>query len=125
PAFHAALGPQLAAGLPPELLAQFDNPQALLDPRAAEALRQTFAQLGPQGPALLGQVLQAIRLGLAASIHEMFLLGTAIVALAWLSVLFLREIPLRRSYVGAQRQIDEAGQEGAGCELATDLPPLR
>ena len=125
PAFHAALSPQLTAGLPPELLAQFDNPQALLDPHGAEALRQTFAQLGPQGPTLLGQVLQAIRLGLAASIHEMFLLGTAIVALAWLSVLFLREIPLRRSHVGAQQQIDEAGQEWAGSEAATDAPPLR
>ena len=31
-------------------------------------------------------------------IDEMFLLGSVVIALAWLSILFLREVPLRRSH---------------------------
>ncbi len=96
----------------------------LLDPAAGDALRQGFAHFGPQGPALLEQVLAAIRQALAASIHEMFLLGTVVVAVAWASVFFLREVPLRRSHDTSRQVVTEAGQQLAASELATDVPPL-
>ena len=124
PAFHAALDPRVLASVPPERLLRFENPQALLNPEGAEALRQSLADLGPQGPSLAEQVLAAIRLGLATSIHEMFLLGAGIALVAWIAVLFLREIPLRRSHASAHHPGDEAARQLAVSEAATDLPPL-
>jgi MFS family permease len=126
PAFHAALSPRVLAAVPAERLAQLENPQTLLDPRAAGALQQSFAQLGPQGPDLLGQVMEAIRVGLASALHEMFLLGAGIVLVAWVSIIFLREIPLRRTNQAAPRSGGEAdGQPLSLGEVASDGPPPR
>jgi MFS family permease len=101
PAFRAALTDELLTTLPAEQLARFDNPQSLLNPLEAGQLRETFAQYGPQGPMLLEQLREAIRVGLASAIQEMFLVGTFVVLLAFVTALFLKEIPLRRSHAGA------------------------
>jgi MFS family permease len=123
PLLHASLGPDVQRRVPPELLATFENPEALLNPQTGDVLRQGFERLGPQGPALLAEVLGAVRNALAVSIHEMFMLGSAIAVVALVAVLFLREIPLRRSH----RPTDgagEAGRELAATEVATDVPLL-
>jgi EmrB/QacA subfamily drug resistance transporter len=97
PAFGGSLGPA-AAEVPPDLLAQLGNPQALLNPLAFEQLAARFAQLGPHGPALLEQVLAAIRQALALALHDVFLVGGVLVGLAFVLLCFLREVPLRRSH---------------------------
>jgi EmrB/QacA subfamily drug resistance transporter len=97
-AFYEALPPALQAAISPASLASLENPQALFRPEGAEQLRQQLAQLGLLDPALAGQVFEALRLGLAAALHDVFALATVVVFAAWLSVLFLREIPLRSSY---------------------------
>ena len=100
PALQAALPPQAAATIPPEWVAQLQNPQALLNPEMSEGLRQGFAGLGPEGAQAYEALLGAVRIALATSLHEMFLVGAAIVAIGGFIVLFLEEIPLKRSYGG-------------------------
>ena len=117
PALQAALPAQAAASVPPESLAQLQNPQVLLNPELAEGLRQTFAALGPQGAQALEALLGAIRIALASSLHDMFLLGAAIVAAGAVVVLFLEEIPLQKSY---GRGAPGAGQGPAG----NAVPPV-
>ena len=121
----AALPPQLAA-LPPEQLAQFRNPQALLNPQAAEAIRAGLAQL-PQAQQLYESLIGAIRLALGSSLHDVFLAGACIAALGVVNALFMRETPLRsartatRPASGAKIPTLEEVESAAG--MAT-LPPL-
>lgn len=97
-AFQANLAPAVQTAVPASLLARLDNPQTLLNPLASASLADRFAQLGSNGPALLAEVLEAIRQALAVSLHEMFLLGTAIALIGFVLCFFLRELPLRRSH---------------------------
>ena len=100
-AFQANLSPQLASALPADRLAELANPQLLLNPLGAEALQASFAQLGPRGPELYAQALEVVRTGLAAALHDTFLLGTLISASAFFVVIFLKEVPLRGSHAPA------------------------
>jgi hypothetical protein len=112
--------------LPPERLAQFQNPQALLNPQAADAMRQQLASLGPQSGQIFDLLFGAIRIGLVTALHDVFLLGAVLSALGVVTVLFLKELPLRKSYTtatGADRPSDTAAQ--VGHEAIPSLPPLR
>jgi hypothetical protein len=111
--------------VPPEVLAQFDNPQVLLSPDVAEALHQQILGLGANGSALFDALYAAIRVGLVAALHDVFLLGAALGVVGIIAVLFLKEIPLRRSF--APTSI-EAGSESAarvGKDAFPSLPPLK
>jgi hypothetical protein len=81
--------------VPEKVLSTFDNPQILLSPEAQTQLHQSFAQGGPQGLALLNTILEAVKTGLAGSIHNIFLLSLGVTVLSLVAVLFLKEIPLR------------------------------
>lgn len=91
----ARLPAQLAQLLPPERLEQLRNPQALQAPEAAARLREAFAALGPQGTELFTQFVQALRESLAASITSLFAISAAALALSFVTMLFIPEIPLR------------------------------
>jgi EmrB/QacA subfamily drug resistance transporter len=60
-------------------------------------LKATFAHFGPQGMVLYEQLMHAIKLSFASSIGEVFLMGAAMMTLAFVATLFLKEIPLRKS----------------------------
>ncbi len=60
-------------------------------------LQAAFARFGPQGEVLYHQLLEAIKVSFASSIGEVFLMGAAMTALAFIATLFLKEIPLRKS----------------------------
>jgi hypothetical protein len=108
--------------MPADQLAQFQNPQALLNPAAAEAIRQGLAQLGPQGLSLYDGLLGAIRVALASSLHDVFLAGACVAALGVVNVLFIHEVPLRQSYRPRQEVVaPEAATEAAAVAA---LPPL-
>jgi EmrB/QacA subfamily drug resistance transporter len=81
----AKIQQQIAAlKLPPQALAAIPSgasPQALFDPA--------------QVAAIPGPVLTAIRAALALTIHEVFFYATAIVAIAAVASLFLKEVPIR------------------------------
>ncbi len=112
--------PAELASLPPERLAQFQNPQALLNPQAAEAIRQGLAQLGPQGLSLYDGLLSAIKVALAGSLHDVFLAGACVAALGVVNVLFIREVPLRQSYRAVRPSHEDSTEAGA----VSALPPL-
>ena len=122
PAFQAALSPDVRTVVPPDQLAQFQNPQALLNPQAADAMRQTLLQLGPQGAQVYDELFAAIKIGLVAALHDVFLLGAILAALGVTTVLFMRELPLRKSY-GPPPTADSAAQ--VGHDALPSLPQLR
>lgn len=93
------------------------NPQALMDPNAVSDLKEMLGGLGLQEGADL-QVMQALRESLATAISDVFLLGLAIVGVAFVVHMFLKEIPLRRHHVMA-----EAG-EGQPIEVVAEEPNL-
>ncbi len=94
-AYHNALPATVKQAVPEKVLSTFDNPQILLSPDAQSQLHQAFAKGGPQGLALLNSILEAVKTGLAGSIHNIFLLSLGVTVLSLVAVLFLKEIPLR------------------------------
>ena len=107
PTLQQALPSSVTGSVPPALLAQVSNPQSLLNPQAGELIRQSFAQLGPQGPQLAEAVLGAVRMALASSLHQVFFIGTVAMAMATVVTLFLKDLPLRRTFT------DEPGNDRA------------
>ena len=86
------------------------SPQTLFDPAHLAALRAQAVSAGPQAAAAFDQVLHAIRVGLAATLHEVFLFGGAVLILALIASVFLNDVPLR----GRQ----PANEEGAPVAAA-------
>jgi EmrB/QacA subfamily drug resistance transporter len=84
--------------VPADRLAQLQNPQVLLSPDALTRIQHGFAAFGAQGLALFNQLLEAMRVSLAAAITNVFFLGFIIMLLGLFVTLFLREIPLRKSH---------------------------
>src|SRR3989440_501976 len=72
------------------------NPQAVFDPSVIAARRTAAtAAGGPQGGAIFDQVLHALRAGLAGTLHEVFLYSGAVLVVALVATLLLREGRLR------------------------------
>jgi EmrB/QacA subfamily drug resistance transporter len=127
PALREALPAQIAASIPPERLAEFQNPRALLNPQASDGMREGLAQFGPQGAQAFEALLGAIRVALATSLHEMFLVGSVIVAVGAVVVLFLKEIPLKKSYGRGPAPAVPAGavERRLGEDAVPSLPPVQ
>lgn len=96
-AFHQAIPQQTAALLPAGVLARFDNPQVFMSPDAAKRIDAAFSAYGPQGHAVWVTLQSAARAGLSVALQRAFLAATLVMIAATLIVLFLREIPLRKS----------------------------
>jgi EmrB/QacA subfamily drug resistance transporter len=92
--------------LPPERLAQISNPQAILNPDAAEAIRQTFLQIGPQGAAAYDALVGAIKIALASSLHDVFLAGAVLMGLSIVVTAMLKDTPLRRTFGPVEQPAD-------------------
>ena len=91
-----SLDQEVAEAVPSEVLADLsENPQALVDPDAISALEATLAQAGPQGAELAQGLLMGLRSGLASAIGDVFVVGLATVAVAFVATLFLKELRLR------------------------------
>ena len=127
PSFLSALSPDVTAAVPPEQLAQFANPQALLNPQLAESMRQGLLGLGPQGPQLFDALFGAVRLALVGALQDVFLMGAVLSGLGVVAMLFLRELPLRKSNAPVPPQMSEASETMAqvGHDAVPSLPPLR
>jgi hypothetical protein len=94
---YSGISPAAKEVISPEPLDSLaHNPQALLNPEAAEELRVIF---GEQGAALFDQVLEALKLALNSAITQVFLIALFVVIVAWVINLFLKEIPLRKTHV--------------------------
>jgi hypothetical protein len=108
PELQRAMPPAVAAALPPGRMEQISNPQALLNPDAAELIRRSFAQAGPQASALFEPVMSAIKVALAGSLHDVFMTCGIILALAGVLTLFLPDLVLRRTFTDETRAQEPA-----------------
>ncbi len=95
--FASNLPATLKHALSAQQLASFQNPQLLLAPGLEAQIQQSFARFGPQGQQLFAQLMHTIRVSLASAITGLFFVGACAMVLALFTVLFLREIPLRKS----------------------------
>jgi EmrB/QacA subfamily drug resistance transporter len=81
--------------IPADKLAQFNNPEILLDPAS-------LAHIKAQFPAAMSgafdQLMQALRVSLAMSLQEVFMIGAVLVGISLVAVFFLKEIPLRKTH---------------------------
>ena len=109
--FQSALKSNLPQTLAKTIPPSQQNPQVLLDPTVLSSLQHQFAARGPQGLVLFHQFFEAIKVSLASGIDNVFMLGVIVMLLGLFTVLFLREIPLRKSH-NAQPQVAEAAASG-------------
>ncbi len=96
PAFHTALSDTLRHLLPASILGAFNNPLILLSPEALSQIRAGFVGYGSQGTAAYAMLLQAVKTGLAQSVHNVFVLSLVVILFGLIAVFFLKEIPLRK-----------------------------
>jgi EmrB/QacA subfamily drug resistance transporter len=72
------------------------SPQTLFDPAQLAASRaKAVSGLGSQGAAVFDQVLHAVRVALASTLHEVFLYGGVVLIVALVASVFLKDVPLR------------------------------
>jgi len=118
PAFQKALPAAVHRFIPASALAVFHNPQVLLSPGLLAQMQAQFAAHGPQTLALFRQVIEAVKIGLAQGIHNVFILSFGLMIAGLIAVLFLKEIPLRG---GRTAEKAAAGEEVPQAEssLAT------
>ncbi len=96
----------LASNLPAPLKAldrgpaakTFGNPQVLLSAGARTQLSARLSHAGPQGHALFASFMNAVRQALSTSISSLFLLGVMLMIAGLVVVVFLKEVPLRRTH---------------------------
>ncbi len=112
PAFQNALPAAVKQFVPSQDLGVFNNPQILLSPDALTKMQSTFAARGPQALALFHQIIEAVKIGLAQGIHNVFILSLVLMIVGLVSVLFLKEIPLRGGRA-AKKDTVEASEDQA------------
>ncbi len=103
--------------LPPQAARAFaggsgGSVQSLFDPAHLALIRAQVLEQAPGAP--FDRIIGAVRLGLAGTLHEIFLYAAAIVAVALVATLFLREVPLRQS--GRQPALAEIPEKSAQPE---------
>jgi hypothetical protein len=84
-----------ALNLPPQVTAALPSggsAQAIFDPTAIAAIR---GSLPAQAQPLFDQVLEATRAALAASLHDVFVYAAAVVGIAVVVSVFLKEVPIK------------------------------
>src|SRR6266705_2460164 len=102
-------------------LAQLENPQLLLAPDFVAKIQHQFAALGPQGLIIFKQLIEAIQKSLSTAITDVFFLGFILMVLGFISVLFLREIPLRKSHTAPVAEAPTSGTNRSRALLGLTL----
>ncbi len=92
-AFHRGISADVASHIAPGLLAKFENPQALMNPRLAAELKAA----GPEAVQRLAPLLAAVKQALASSLQEVFLVAAAVMVVGFGVSLFLVDLPLRKT----------------------------
>ena len=95
PSFHSALPVAILYAVPAQYLAAFNNPQILLSPATLAQMESHAAAMGPQSLAMLHQIIEAVKIGLAQGIHNVFVLSLGLMIVGLIAVFFLKEIPLK------------------------------
>ncbi len=102
---ESSLSSAVKQALPPGRLESLsENPQALVNPDALARLKESVVAVGPKGPELAEQLVLGLKQSLATAINGVFLFSLAIVLLAIVATVFLKETPLRRSERAASQE---------------------
>jgi EmrB/QacA subfamily drug resistance transporter len=105
---------QVREATPPGLLERLQNPQSLLNADLLAGLREAFAGLGEQGPAMFDQVMLATRTALGMAIADAFLLGMGITLAALVVSVFLKEVPLAKTWAVPEATAGAMPLDGLG-----------
>ncbi len=111
-------GQQLAAGL------SNANPQSLLSVGAADALKAQLGQAGVPADALgtvVDLIFKAMKPALFGGIQIAFIIGAVLLAVGFVSTIFLREVPLRKGYAPSAASMGEGGHGPSGPSDAEEL----
>ena len=101
---HDTVPTEAAGSLPPEVLEKLSDPNSIMNPETMTRIRET---VGLEGSAsALGTVEQRVRTALAGAMHDVFLLGLGITLAALAVTLFLKEIPLRKTFMETSPELD-------------------
>jgi EmrB/QacA subfamily drug resistance transporter len=107
--------------------AKLENPQVLLSPTASQRIHDAFGRFGAQGDQLFHAFMTAVRVSLASAISDLFVLAAVLGVVGLVVVLFLKEVPLRRTHAmndfEAQDEITRLQEEGLAG--STRVPPVR
>jgi EmrB/QacA subfamily drug resistance transporter len=107
PAFHSALPVAILHAVPAQYLAAFNNPQILLSPTTLAQIESHAAAMGPQSVAMLHQIIEAVKVGLAQGIHNVFVLSLGLMIVGLIAVFFLKEIPLRGGRLTEKEDVED------------------
>jgi hypothetical protein len=99
-----------------QFLGIFTNPQVLLQPGVEAQLRAGAAQQGPAGLTVFNQVIESVKVGLTAGIHNVFIMSMVIMLVGTIAVLFLKEIPLRGGRSKQETTAESSGAESSEVE---------
>lgn len=91
----ASLPAQVRQMVPPDRLGELANPKMFMNPQATAQMQSKLS--GPMAE-LFRQIMDAVRLALAVSLHDIFLAGFVIIVLSFGVNLMLKEVPLRKSH---------------------------
>lgn len=121
PAFQGALPNSIkqAAVSSPSVatfLGIFNNPQVLLQPGVEAQLQAGAAQQGTAGLVMFNQVIESVKAGLTAGIHNVFIMSMVIMLVGTIAVFFLREIPLRGGRGKQANAAEFSGEEAPEIE---------
>ncbi len=94
------------------------NPQVLMDPASQQALSAQLSGLGAQAPQVAAQVASILREAVSSAVTEVFVIGSVLIAIAFVTSFFLREIPLRTTRHSVVTEL------GAGAGADVDLDEL-
>ena len=107
PAFYGALPAAIIHAVPAQFLTAFNNPQILLSPTTLAQIQSHAAAMGPQSVAMLHQIIEAVKIGLAQGIHNVFVLSLGLMIVGLVAVLFLKEIPLRGGRLTEKEAVED------------------
>ena len=93
---NASVPPPVANWLDTPTGAGLRDPQTVLSPNAAEALRDQLAIAFPNSPEFSNLVLKAIQDSLASALHLVFFIGALVMVCGLIASIVWREIPMRR-----------------------------
>ena len=96
-----------------QFLGIFHNPQVLLQPDVEVRLLTQATHQGAAAVTMFNQVIESVKVGLSAGIHDVFLITMVIIVVGTIAVLFLKEIPLRG---GRQRASETPAEETPEAE---------
>ena len=116
-AFDSNVSDEAKATIPPETLALFEDPTLALDEARFAGVSEEVLAL-PGGEALLTEVTEAQADSVATAMRYIFIGASAIAAVAFILIISLREVPLRRAFQTPERPHGDTPERAAPAAAA-------